>query len=122
MKPFYLTTAIVYANASPHIGFALELMYADVLARYTRMMGRPVHFVTGTDEHGQKIQKAALACNKTPVEFTDSVVDKFKTLWNDLNISNDYFIRTTDELHCRRVKKVFQQIFEIFQNLNLHAL
>ena len=111
-RTFYLTTPIYYVNDVPHIGHSYTTIAADVLARYKRAKGFDVFFLTGTDEHGQKIQKAALACNKTPVEFTDSVVDKFKTLWNDLNISNDYFIRTTDELHCRRVKKVFQQIFE----------
>ena len=76
------------------------------------MKALDVFFLTGTDEHGQKIQKAAQACNKTTIEFVNDVVNKFKTLWGNLDISNDDFIRTTDERHCRRVKKIFQQIFE----------
>ena len=83
-----------------------------MLARYKRTKGSDVFFLTGTDEHGQKIQKAAQAGNKTPIEFVNGVVDKFKTLWNNLDISNDDFIRTTEERHCSRVKKIFQQIFE----------
>jgi methionyl-tRNA synthetase len=111
-RTFYLTTPIYYVNDVPHIGHSYTTIAADVLARYKRTKHFDVFFLTGTDEHGQKIQKAAQACNKTPIEFVNAVVDKFKALWNDLDISNDDFIRTTDERHCRRVKKIFQQIFE----------
>ncbi len=111
-RTFYLTTPIYYVNDVPHIGHSYTTIAADVLARYKRTRNFDVFFLTGTDEHGQKIQKAAQACNKTPREFADTVVDKFKTLWNDLNISNDDFIRTTDERHCHRVERIFQQIFE----------
>ncbi|HHT9158782.1 MAG: methionine--tRNA ligase [Planctomycetes bacterium GWF2_39_10] len=111
-RTFYLTTPIYYVNDVPHIGHSYTTIAADVLARYKRTKGFDVFFLTGTDEHGQKIQKAAQSCNKTPIEFANSVADKFKTLWTNLNISNDDFIRTTDERHCRRVKKIFQQIFE----------
>lgn len=111
-RPFYLTTPIYYVNDVPHIGHSYTTIAADVLARYKRAENFDVFFLTGTDEHGQKIQKAAQACNKSPMEFADEVVDKFKTLWNNLDISNDDFIRTTEERHCRRVKKIFQQIFE----------
>ncbi len=109
---FYVTTPIYYVNDIPHIGHSYTTIAADVLARYKKAKGLDVFFLTGTDEHGQKIQKAAQICNKTPIEFVNTVVDKFKALWNDLCISNDDFIRTTDERHCRRVKRIFQQIFE----------
>ncbi len=109
---FYLTTPIYYVNDIPHIGHSYTTIAADALARYKRTKKFDVFFLTGTDEHGQKIQKAAQSSNKTPMEFVNTVVVKFKTLWNDLDISNDDFIRTTDERHCRRVKKIFQQIFE----------
>ncbi len=111
-RAFYLTTPIYYVNDAPHIGHSYTTIAADVLARYKRAKNADVFFLTGTDEHGQKIQKAAQTCNKTPMEFVDGVVDKFKTLWNSLDISYDDFIRTTDERHCRRVKNIFQRIFE----------
>lgn len=111
-RTFYLTTPIYYVNDVPHIGHSYTTIAADVLARYKRSRDFDVFFLTGTDEHGQKIQKAALAGNKSPLEFVNTVVDKFKTLWNDLNISFDDFIRTTDDRHCCRVKKIFQKIFE----------
>jgi methionyl-tRNA synthetase len=109
---FYLTTPIYYVNDIPHIGHSYTTIAADVLARYKRARNSNVLFLTGTDEHGQKIQKAAQTGNKSPLEFVNDVVEKFKTLWNDLNISHDDFIRTTEERHCRRVKKIFQQIHE----------
>lgn len=99
-------------NDVPHIGHSYTTIAADVLARYKRTKGFDVFFLTGTDEHGQKIQKAAQACNKAPIEFVNTVVGKFEALWNDLDISNTDFIRTTDERHYRRVKKIFQQIYE----------
>jgi len=111
-RTFYLTTPIYYVNDAPHIGHSYTTIAADALARYKRTKGSDIFFLTGTDEHGQKIQKAAQAGNKTPIEFVNGVVDKFKTLWNNLDISNDDFIRTTEERHCSRVKKIFQQIFE----------
>lgn len=112
-KPtFYLTTPIYYVNDIPHIGHSYTTIAADVLARHKRARNFDVFFLTGTDEHGQKIQKAAQACNKSPQDFVDGVVEKFKTLWNDLNISHNDFIRTTEERHCHRVKRIFQQILE----------
>ena len=111
-QTFYLTTPIYYVNDAPHIGHSYTTIAADVLARYKRMKNYDVFFLTGTDEHGQKIQKAAQACNKTPLEFVDTVVGKFKNLWEALGISHDGFIRTTDEDHCRRVQNIFQRIFE----------
>ena len=111
-QTFYLTTPIYYVNDVPHIGHSYTTIAADVLARYKRMKNYDVFFLTGTDEHGQKIQKAAQVYNKTPLEFVDTVVDKFKNLWEALEISHDGFIRTTDEDHCRRVKNIFRRIFE----------
>ncbi|GJQ23713.1 MAG: methionine--tRNA ligase [Candidatus Brocadia sapporoensis] len=111
-QSFYLTTPIYYVNDIPHIGHSYTTIAADVLARYKRARNFDVFFLTGTDEHGQKIQKAAHACNKSPLEFVNDVVEKFKTLWDDLNISYNDFIRTTEERHCRRVKKIFQKILE----------
>lgn len=99
MSKFYITTAIAYANASPHIGFALELLYADVLARYHRLRGSDVYFLTGTDEHGQKIWRAAQALSLPPKKFTDQVSAKVQFLADRLNITNDDFIRTTETRH-----------------------
>jgi len=97
MKKFYITTSIAYTNALPHIGFALELVQADVLARYHRLLCEDVFFLTGTDEHGTKIAKAAEENKKEPKDFVDGISDKFKKLTKILNISNDDFIRTTDK-------------------------
>ncbi len=94
---FYITTSIAYANAEPHIGYALELLQADVLARYHRQKGDDVFFLTGMDEHGKKIQQKAELENKTPKEFVDEISEKFKSLAKELGISNDSFIRTSDE-------------------------
>ncbi len=96
-KKFYVTTSIPYVNAPPHIGHALEFIEADVLARYHRQAGNGVLFLTGTDEHGLKVVKSAEAAHKTPKEWADKISLKFKELTAALNISNDDFIRTTDE-------------------------
>ncbi len=112
MKPFYLTTAIVYANADPHIGFALELVYADVLARYTRMTGRPVKFVTGTDEHGQKIANKAKEAGKDPQVFVDGIADRVRALCGALDISNDDFIQTTEDRHKQSVAAFWKQVMD----------
>lgn len=100
-KRFYLTTAIAYVNQNPHIGFALELLYADVLARYRRMMGDEVWFLTGTDEHGQKIAHIAHEHKKNPQAWADMVAKKVRELTKTWNISNDDFIRTTEPRHER---------------------
>ncbi len=98
-KNFYLTTTIPYVNAAPHVGFALEIIQADVLARYHRLLGDNVFFNAGTDEHGQKIYKKALEENKDPKAYVDEYAEKFKDLKSILNLSYDNFIRTTDENH-----------------------
>ena len=112
MKPFYITTAIVYVNAKPHIGFALELVYADMLARYMRMSGKPVKFITGTDEHGQKIAKKAMEAKKEPKAFVDEVSGDVKELVSLLEISADDFIRTTDERHRNGVAKFWETVMK----------
>ncbi|MBI2582793.1 methionine--tRNA ligase [Candidatus Azambacteria bacterium] len=96
-KKFYLTTSIAYVNAPPHIGYALELVQADVIARYHRIKGEDVFFLTGTDEHGRKIVQAAEKLGKPTEEFVDENSEKFRALTNALNISNDDFIRTSDQ-------------------------
>lgn len=113
MKKFYITTSIAYTNAPPHIGFALECIQADVLARYYKSLGRDVFFLTGTDEHGIKIAKAAKEAGKNPQEFVDQISAKFKELGPLLNLSNNDFIRTTDEKrHWPAVKKLWLKIKE----------
>src|SRR5437868_3166790 len=99
MNKFYVTTSIPYVNADPHIGFGMELLYGDVLARHARQQGSEVVFSTGTDEHGGKIAEKAEELKMTPKDFTDKVSIRFKELGKLLNISNDRFIRTTDPGH-----------------------
>ncbi|MDO8137306.1 MAG: methionine--tRNA ligase [Candidatus Brocadiales bacterium] len=110
--PFYLTTPIYYVNDVPHIGHSYTTVAADVLARYQRLKGSDVFFLTGTDEHGQKIQRTAHAKDETPQELVDRMVDRFKDLWQHLQISNDDFIRTTETRHVKRVQSIFQRLYE----------
>lgn len=109
-KKFYITTPIYYVNASPHIGHSYTTIAADVLARYMRAsLGREnVHFLTGTDEHGQKIQRAAGEKNLAPQEFVDKASLVFKELWNELGVSCDDFIRTSEPRHIRTVQRVLE--------------
>lgn len=110
---FYITTSIAYTNAPPHIGFALELIQADVIVRYHRLLGEDVFFLTGTDEHGAKVAKAAEEEKKEPEEFTDEISDKFRELTKTLNVSNDDFIRTTDQKrHWPAVKEIWLKLKE----------
>lgn len=105
---FYITTPIYYVNANPHIGHAYTTIAADCLARYYRKQGTDVYFLTGTDEHGQKIEKAAEQLKLSPKEFTDRISPKFRELWQILNVSNDDFIRTTDQRHVDAVQKFWE--------------
>ncbi|MBZ0157272.1 MAG: methionine--tRNA ligase [Alphaproteobacteria bacterium] len=111
-KGFYVTTPIYYVNDVPHIGHAYTTVAADILARYHRLRGDDVFFLTGTDEHGQKVEKAARERGKLPKEHADSMVGNFKALWQKLHISNDAFIRTTDEEHIKIVQELLQQLWE----------
>ncbi|HAK88515.1 MAG TPA: methionine--tRNA ligase, partial [Nitrospiraceae bacterium] len=108
---FYVTTPIYYVNDIPHIGHAYTTIAADILARHNRFMGNEVFFLTGTDEHGQKVDKAAKEKGKTPKEHADSMVENFKGLWKKLNVSNDAFIRTTDTEHIKTVQGLMQMLF-----------
>jgi methionyl-tRNA synthetase len=109
-KKFYITTPIYYVNARPHIGHAYTTIACDAIARRQRMLGADTYFLTGTDEHGQKIERAAQAAGKTPQEFTDEVSAQFRALWARMRITNDDFIRTTEERHKRRVQELFRRI------------
>src|SRR5919199_1253366 len=104
MNNFYVTTSIPYVNAEPHIGFAMELLQADVLARYARQQGRQVIFCTGTDEHGGKIAEKAAEKGVAPQAFADEVSQAFRDMTGLLNASNDRFIRTTDKAHEQRAQ------------------
>ncbi len=112
-KKFYITSSIPYTNAPPHVGFALEIIQADVLARYHRSLGEDTFFLTGTDEHGLKTKRAAEKANKTPKEFADEISERFRKLKTFLNLSNNDFIRTTDKKrHWSAVKKVWLKLRE----------
>jgi methionyl-tRNA synthetase len=109
-KRFYITTPIYYVNARPHIGHAYTTIACDAIARRQRMLGADTFFLTGTDEHGQKIERAAQAAGKTPQEFTDEVSAQFRALWDRMGISYDDYIRTTEERHIKRVQVLFRQL------------
>jgi methionyl-tRNA synthetase len=109
-KPYYVTTPIYYVNDVPHIGHAYTTVAADVLARYRRLKGDDVFFLTGTDEHGQKVEKAATAAGETPLELADRVVTRFQALWEKLDISYTDFIRTTQERHKQGVSHLFEKV------------
>ncbi len=106
-KTFYLTTPIYYVNARPHIGHAYSTIVADVIARRHRLLGDDTYFLTGTDEHGQKIERSAAAAGVPPLEFADRVSETFSSLWKRMGITNDDFIRTTSDRHKRGVQKLF---------------
>ncbi|MEA3248185.1 MAG: methionine--tRNA ligase [Nanoarchaeota archaeon] len=108
-QKFYVTTAIDYVNAEPHIGHAYQKIVADVLARWNKLNGNEVLFVTGTDEHGKKVEDAAKKSEKTPQEFVDEVSKKFKKAWKSLNINYDRFIRTTDKDHQKVVAEFIKK-------------
>lgn len=109
---FYITTPIYYVNDVPHIGHAYTTIAADILARYNRLRGKDVFFLTGTDEHGQKVEKAARQKGRTPKEHADLLVDNFKNSWVKLSISNDAFIRTTDAEHQKIVRDLLQKLYD----------
>jgi methionyl-tRNA synthetase len=111
-KSFYITTPIYYVNASPHIGHAYTTIVADVLARYHRMIGDNTFFVTGTDEHGDKIAEVAQKAGITPKEYADRISGQFRNLWPELSVTNDYFIRTTDTNHIETVRYILQKVYD----------
>jgi methionyl-tRNA synthetase len=111
-KKYYITTPIYYASGKLHIGNTYTTVVADAMARFRRMQGCDVMFLTGTDEHGQKIEDKAKEANKTPKAYVDEMVSNIKELWSLYNISNDRFIRTTDDYHERAVQKIFKQLYD----------
>jgi len=111
-KPFYITTPIYYPSGKLHIGHAYSTIAGDAMARYKRLRGYDVMYLTGTDEHGQKIQDAAEEAGLTPQKYVDEMIDQIKKLWKKLKITNDDFIRTTEERHKVIVKQIFEQLLE----------
>ena len=109
-KKFYITTPIYYVNARPHIGHAYTTIACDTIARRQRLLGAETFFLTGTDEHGQKIERAAQAAGKTPQQYADEISAEFRQLWNRMGISNDDYIRTTEDRHKKRVQVLFRKI------------
>ena len=111
-EKYYITTAIAYASKKPHFGNTYEAIMTDALARYKKEMGYDVFFCTGTDEHGQKIEDLAREANITPKLYVDNVAGEIKTLWDNMNVKYDHFIRTTDDYHENAVKKIFTRFLE----------
>ena len=111
-KTFYITTPIYYPSGKAHIGHSYCTVATDAIARYKRMQGYDVMFLTGTDEHGQKIELNAAKAGVTPKEYVDEIVAGFQELWKLLNISNDRFIRTTDDYHVKAVQKIFKELYD----------
>ena len=112
-KPkFYITTAIAYASRKPHVGNVYDIVLADMIARYKRMMGFDVRFLTGSDEHGQKIEEYATAAGKTPQEYVDGTADTIKAVWDSMDVTYDRFIRTTDEDHVKVIQKIFRKLYD----------
>jgi len=111
-EKFYITTAIAYTSRKPHIGNSYEIVLTDALARFKRMQGYDVFFLTGTDEHGQKIEEYAKAANVTPKEYVDKVAGEIKGICDLLNTTYDHFIRTTDDYHEKTVQKIFKKLYE----------
>ncbi len=109
-RKFYITTPIYYVNARPHIGHAYTTIACDTIARRQRLLGADTFFLTGTDEHGQKIERAAQAAGKTPQQYADEISAEFRNLWKRMGISNDDFIRTTEERHIKRTQELFRRI------------
>lgn len=111
-EKYYITTPIYYPSANFHIGHCYTTIIADAIARYKRLKGYDVFFQTGTDEHGQKIEKKAEDAGVSPIEYVNPIIDNAKDLWKSLNISYDYFIRTTDNDHERRVQEIFKKMYD----------
>ena len=109
-RPFFVTTPIYYVNDTPHLGHAYTTVACDVLARFMRLDGRSVKFLTGTDEHGQKVEQSARLAGLSPQQFTDRISEAFRDMTRLLDISNDDFIRTTEPRHIRGVQLLWQEL------------
>ncbi|NLK72015.1 MAG: methionine--tRNA ligase [Clostridiales bacterium] len=111
-EKYYITTAIAYTSGKPHIGNSYEIVLADSIARFKRLTGYDVFFMTGTDEHGQKIQQKSKELGKSPQVFVDEIAQEIKSIWDLMNTSYDKFIRTTDKEHIETVQKIFKKLYE----------
>ena len=111
-EKFYISTAIAYTSAKPHIGNTYEIVLTDAIARYKRLKGYDVYFQTGTDEHGQKIEQKAMEAGVSCKEYVDNVADEIKNIWDVMNTSYDKFIRTTDPLHVEKVQRIFKKLYD----------
>ena len=109
-EKFYITTAITYTSGKPHIGNTYEAIFTDAIARFKRMQGEDVFFMTGTDEHGIKIEQKAAEAGLSPKEYVDGLADVIKGIWDKMNVSYDKFIRTTDPEHIVCVQKIFKKL------------
>lgn len=112
LNRFYITTPLYYVNAKPHLGTAYSTIMADIFSRYHRYFGEPTLFLTGTDEHGQKIQQAAELSKKPPIEHCNALVEEFRSVWTQLGINYDIFFRTTEPRHIKTVQKVLQELYD----------
>ena len=112
MNSYFITTPIYYVNARPHLGHAYTTVVADAMARYHKLLGEDTLFLTGTDEHGDKIVQAAEKLGKTPKEFVDDISGRFQALWPHLDIANDRFVRTTDPQHMAAVQTFLQRVYD----------
>ena len=112
MEKFYITTAIAYTSKTPHIGNTYEIILTDAIARFNRFIGKDVFFLTGTDEHGQKIQEIAEAAGITPQQHVDKIAGEIRAIADMLNISYDKFIRTTDDYHVKAVQQIFKRLYD----------
>ena len=110
MEKYYISTAIAYTSAKPHIGNTYEIVLADAIARYKREKGYEVYFQTGTDEHGEKIQLKAEEKGISPQKYVDEIANEIKNIWDIMNTSYDKFVRTTDKEHEQMVSKIFKKI------------
>ena len=111
-EKFYITTAIAYTSKKPHIGNTYEIILTDAIARFKKMQGKDVYMLTGTDEHGQKIQELAEAANISPKQYVDGVAGEIKNIWDMMNVEYDYFVRTTDDYHEETVQKIFKKLYD----------
>ena len=111
-EKYYITTAIPYTSGKPHIGNTYEMILTDCIARYKRLCGYDVLFLTGADEHGQKIELAAAEKGVTPQQYVDNITGEMKKIWEKMNISYDRFIRTTDDYHIAAVQKIFKALYD----------
>lgn len=111
-EKYYITTAIAYTSRKPHIGNTYEIVLTDAIARYQRLIGKDVFFLTGTDEHGQKIEEIARECNISPKEYVDGVAGEIRNIWDLMNTSYDKFIRTTDDYHEKAVQHIFKKLYD----------